>query len=114
MYTSPRASLRRYGLYFAALASLVVGGAFWLDDSQGPYHRQADLACARENLEALWGVKLPKVIPIAVSEPRSRVASADWDLKELGCSSATQVRVTLDEIFGAAPPADISYTAALP
>ena len=114
MHTWPRARLCRYGLYVAALVFLVVGGALWLEGIERPYLRQAELACARANLEALWDVKLSEVIPSMASEPQSRVASADWDLKELGCSSATQVRLTLDEILGTESPADFDYTAALP
>lgn len=114
MHTWPRARLCRYGLYVAALVFLVVGGALWLEGNERTYLRQAELACARANLEALWGVKLPEVIPNMASEPQSQVASADWDLKELGCSSATQVSITLDEILGTESSADFGHTAALP
>lgn len=109
MCTLSRVSLFRYGLYLSVLA-LVVAGTLSLDDTQSP--RQAELACARAKLTSMWGILPTETFG---SLPGSHVASADWDLKELGCSSgAIDQTATLDEIFGSGPLADFSYTAAIP
>jgi hypothetical protein len=107
MYTSPQVSFWRYGLFLSALAFLILAGALLLDDTQR--RRQTELACAKAKLETMWGLKLPA--EIVGSLPESQVASADWDLKELGCSGAVYATATLDEIFDAESPADFSSTA---
>jgi hypothetical protein len=109
MYTSPRVSLSRYGLFLLALALLVVAATPSLDDTR---RRQTELACAKAKLEAMWEVKLPDGAEIGGSG--SRAVSADWDLKELGCSGANRSLASLAEILGARSPADFSYTAAIP
>jgi hypothetical protein len=111
MYTSPQVSFRRYGLFLLALAFLVVAATLSLDDTR---RRQTELACAKAKLEAMWGLKLPEGAEIIGSMPGSRAVSADWDLKELGCSGASHSIASLAEILGAGSPADLSYTAAIP
>jgi hypothetical protein len=112
MYTSPRVSFSRYGLFLLAFAFLVGAGTLWLDDTQRA--RQIELACAKAKLEAMWGVKLPDGAETVGAAPGSRVVSADWDLEELGCSGASHSLASLAEILGERSPADFSYTAAIP
>ena len=69
---------------------LLFGGLFG-DDSRG----QTELACAKAKLEAMWGMPLPADLEVVGSIPKSGVASADWDLTELDCSSAIYPTVTL-------------------
>jgi len=111
MYTSPQVSFRRYGLFLLALALVGLAATLWSDDTQR--RRQSELACAKSELATMWGMKLPEGAEIVGSSPGSRVASADWDLKELGCSGPIQT-ATLAEILGARSTADVSYTAAIP
>jgi len=109
MYALSHVSLFRYGLYLSVLA-LLVTGTLSLDNTQS--ERQAELACARAKLTSMWGILPTETLR---SLPGSHVASTDWDLKELGCSSdAIDQTATLDEIFGTGQPADFSYTAAIP
>ncbi len=119
--TSQRASLsiRRFGLLLTALSLLVVAGTLSLlaiqiaDGTQRPHPGQTELVCAKAKLEAMWKVELPVGAEIVGSVPGSRVVSADWDLKELGCSGAIHPTATLDEILGDGSPSDFSYTAAI-
>jgi hypothetical protein len=84
--------------FCAAAWALVVFSSFWLfgslfgDDTD---RGQTDLACAKAKLEAIWGMPLPADLEVVGSIPKSGVASADWDLTELGCSSGIYPTATL-------------------
>jgi hypothetical protein len=54
-----------------------------------------ELACAKQKLEAMWAVQLPADAEVVGSLPEAGVVSADWDLKELGCSGAVYPTATL-------------------
>ena len=101
-----RVSLFRYGLYLSVLA-LVIAGTLSLDDVKS--RRETELACAKAKLASMWGMLPAETVG---SLPGSHVATAGWDLKELGCSSGDQT-ATLDEIFGSDEQGDFSYTAAI-
>ena len=84
--------------FFSAACGLVVFSSFLLfgglvghDSDQV----QTELACAKAKLEAMWGMPLPADLEVVGSIPKSGVASADWDLTELGCSSAIYPTATL-------------------
>ena len=100
----------RLGLFLAALAFSIVAGTLSLfaiqiaDGTQRPHDGQTELACAKAKLEAMWEWEVPEGAEIFGAMPASRAVSADWDLKELGCSGATHPTATLDEIFGAVSP----------
>ena len=88
-------------LRLAVLASawgLVVVSSFILfrglfgDDSD---LGQTELACAKAKLEATWGTPLPENLEVVGSVPNSEVASADWDLTELGCPGVIYPTATL-------------------
>ena len=87
---SGRVSLVRFGAFLAAwgvvvLASfLLFAGLIGNESGEG----QTELACAKQKLEAMWAVQLPADAEVVGSLPGSGVVSADWDLKELGCSGA--------------------------
>jgi hypothetical protein len=73
------------------LSFLLFGDLFGDDSDRG----QTELACAKAKLEAMWGMPLPADLEVVGSIPNSGVASADWDLTELGCSSAIYPTATL-------------------
>ena len=84
--------------FFSAACGLVVfssfllfGGLFGDDDERG----QIELACTKAKLEAIWGVPLPADLEVVGSIPKSGVASAGWDITELGCSGAIYPTATL-------------------
>jgi hypothetical protein len=80
----------RFGLLMTAWA-LVALGSFLLFGrlfGDGPDEGQTELACAKARIEAMWKMPLPADVEIVGSIPGSKVASADWDLRELGCSGA--------------------------
>jgi hypothetical protein len=84
--------------FFSAALGLIIFSSFSLfeglfgDDSD---RGQTELACAKAKLEAMWGMPLPADLEVVGSIPKSGVASADWDLKELDCSSTIYPTVTL-------------------
>jgi hypothetical protein len=88
-------------LRFAVLAAawgLVVFSCFlmfegFFRDRSDP--RKTELAFAKAKLEARWGTPLPANLEVVGSIPNSGVASADWDLAELGCSSVIYPTATL-------------------
>ena len=96
---SQRVSPVRFGLFVTAWA-LVAVGSFLLFSSlidDGSFNEgQTELACAKSKLETMWRVPLPESVEVVGSVPRSRVVSADWDLKDLGCSGSVHPTVTLD------------------
>jgi len=61
----------------------------------------------------MWGVRLREDAEILGPEPHSRVVSADWDLRELGCSDVRHSTATLSEVLGAGSIDSSSYTAAI-
>ena len=86
----------RFAFFSAAcglvgFSSFLLFGGLFGDDYRG----QTELACAKAKLEAMWGMPLPADLEVVGSIPRSGVASADWDLTDLGCSSAIYPIVTL-------------------
>jgi hypothetical protein len=85
---------------FAAAWGAAVAGSFLIFTSligDGPYDEgQSELACAKAKLESLWGMRLPAKAVMVASAPESTVASADWDLKELGCSGHIHPLATLE------------------
>ena len=94
---SRRVSLVRVGAFLAAWGLLatvsfgIVSGLIGDEDSEG----HTELACAKQKLEAMWAVQLPADAEVVGSLPTSGVVSADWDLKELGCSGAVYPTATL-------------------
>jgi hypothetical protein len=70
---------------------LLFGGLFGDDSVRG----QIELACTKAKLEAMWGMPLPADLEVVGSIPKSGVASAGWDIKELGCSGAIYPTATL-------------------
>ena len=84
--------------FFSAACGLVVFSSFLLFGGlfgDGFDRGQTELACAKAKLEAMWGMPLPADLEVVGSIPKSGVASADWDLTELGCSSAIYPTATL-------------------
>ena len=84
--------------FFSAACGLVVFSSFLLFGGlfgDGSDRGQTELACAKAKLEAMWGMPLPADLEVVGSIPKSGVASADWDLTELGCSSAIYPTATL-------------------
>ena len=75
-----------------AFSSFLLFGALFGDDSD---RGQAELACVKAKLEAMWGMSLPADLDVVGSIPKSGVASADWDPTELDCSNAIYPTVTL-------------------
>ena len=98
MYSASKSvSTLRFG-FFAIAWSLVVCGSFLLFGSlsgDGSDEGQTEIACAKAKLEAMWDMPLPADLEVVGSIPMSGVASADWDLKQLGCSSAIYPAATL-------------------
>jgi len=87
----------RFGLFLTAWG-LIAFGSFLLFGrllGDGPNEGQVELACAKARLEAMWNVPLPEDLEVVGSIPGSKVASADWDLKDLGCSGAVYSAATL-------------------
>jgi hypothetical protein len=87
----------RFAFFWAAwgvvvFASFLLFGGLFGDDSDWG---QTELACAKAKLEAMWGMPLPADLEVVGSIPNSEVASADWDLAELGCSGAIYQAATL-------------------
>jgi hypothetical protein len=85
----------RFALFSTAWG-LVVFGSFLLfgglfDSVRG----QIELACTKAKLEAMWGMPLPADLEVVGSVPKSGVASAGWDITELGCSGAIYPTATL-------------------
>jgi hypothetical protein len=85
----------RFALFSTAWG-LVVFGSFLLfgglfDSVRG----QIELACTKAKLEAMWGMPLPADLEVVGSIPKSGVASAGWDITELGCSGAIYPTATL-------------------
>jgi len=90
-------SVFRVGLLLASWG-LAVFGSFLLFGSlfdDGPDEAQAELACVKARLEAMWDLPLPAELEVVGSIPGSNVASADWDLRELGCPGAVYPEATL-------------------
>ena len=84
--------------FFSAAWGMVVLSAFLLFGGllgEDPDRGQNELACAKAKLEAMWGIPLPVDLEVVGSIPSSGVASADWDLTELDCSSVIYQTVTL-------------------
>lgn len=94
---SRRVSFVRLGAFLTAwglvaLASfLLFAGLIGNETGEG----QTELACAKQKLEAMWAVQLPADAEVVGSLQGSGVVSADWDLKELGCSGAVYPTATL-------------------
>jgi hypothetical protein len=94
--------VRRFKLVsFAAAWGAAVAGSFLIFTSliggDGPHDAgQSELACAKAKLEALWGMRLPAKAAMVAPVPGSSVASADWDLKALGCSGRIHPLATLE------------------
>ena len=84
----------RFGPFLIAWG-LVVCGSFLLFRSLSGDEGQTEIACAKAKLEAMWDMPLPADLEVVGSIPRSGVASADWDLRQLGCSSAIFPAATL-------------------
>jgi len=83
---------------FGFFLGLVVVGSFLVFGSligDGLDEGRTELACAQAKLEAMWKVPLPTDAEIVGSVPASSVASAGWDLKELGCSGRIYPAATL-------------------
>jgi hypothetical protein len=87
----------RSGFFLAAWGLVVFGSfvLFWRLLGDGPEEGQIELACAKAKLEAMWHVPLPADLEVVGSIRGSKVASADWDLKELGCSDTIYPTATL-------------------
>lgn len=87
----------RFGVFLGAWGSVVLA-SFLLFDSlmdDGASKGQAELACAKERLEAMWDMPLPADAEVVGSLPEAGVVSADWDLEALGCPSAVYTTATL-------------------
>lgn len=98
MFSVSRVSRLRFVSFAAACAASAVG-SFLLFTSligNGPDQGQSELACAKTKLEALWGVRLPAEAVMVASVPGTNVASADWDVKALGCSGLIHSSATLE------------------
>jgi hypothetical protein len=89
---------RHLGFGFFLTWVLTVCGSYLLFVSLlggGSDAGETELACANAKLEALWDMPLPAGLEFVASKPRSQVATADWDLRELGCSGAVFPVITL-------------------
>jgi hypothetical protein len=87
----------RLGLFLIAWG-LVVIASFLLFASligDGSDKGKTELACAKAKLEAMWNVQLPADAEVVGPAAEPRVVSADWDLRELGCSGAIYPTATL-------------------
>jgi hypothetical protein len=87
--------VRRFGFFLTAWGLVVLGSFLVFDSLNGSKDGQAELACAKAKLEAMWDVQLPASAEVVGSIPGSGVVSADWDLKALGCSGAIYPTATL-------------------
>lgn len=85
---SRRVSLVRFGVFLTAWSLAVLVSFLVFSSLIGAGEGQAELACAKTKLEAMWHVKLPADAEVVGSIRGSGVASADWDLKALGCPDA--------------------------
>ena len=86
MVSAPgRVRLVRLGVFLTAWSLAVLVSFLVFSGLIGSSEGQAELACAKTKLEAMWHVKLPADAEVVGSIPGSGVASADWDLKALGC-----------------------------
>lgn len=95
MFSVRRVRLVRFGFLLAAWGLVALGSFLVFDGLIGSNDGQAELACAKAKLEAMWDVHLPASAEVVGSIPGSGVVSADWDLEELGCSGAIYPTATL-------------------
>jgi hypothetical protein len=94
---SRRLSLVRFWAFVAGWGVLVLASFLLFAGLIGNEAGEGDteLACAKQKLEAMWAVQLPADAEVVGSLPEAGVVSADWDLKELGCSGAVYPTATL-------------------
>jgi len=85
---SRRFSLVQLAVFSTAWALAVLVSFLLFSGLIGSSEGQAELACAKNKLEAMWHVQLPADAEVVGSIPGSGVVSADWDLEALGCSGA--------------------------
>ena len=86
MLSAPgRVRLVRFAVFLTAWSLAVLVSFLVFSGLIGSGEGQAELACAKTKLEAMWHVQLPADAEVVGSIPGSGVASADWDLKALGC-----------------------------